>query len=167
MFPPVVLSYDRGFFVTKLKIMKCYQCNTEAEFARNGRDSRTGIQTFICKNCKKTVYETKLKRFNDMEVKEVKEEKINGTPRKLGMSIEDFRKKHDVDYIVEQALAKLDEKMVYEKSDVIALTGLRAGYPGLSAALENATEYKGRSGGVTYWAHPNTVQELKRQAIMT
>jgi DNA-directed RNA polymerase subunit M/transcription elongation factor TFIIS len=141
--------------------MDCKRCGSENTY-KNGKE-KNGDQKYRCAACGYNFTENTVPREHYAQT--VKNEAP--APRKLGMSIEDFRKKHDVDYIVDTALAKLDRKTIYEKSDVIALTGLRAGYPGLSAALENATEYKGRSGGVTYWAHPETVEELKRQAIMT
>ena len=87
--------------------------------------------------------------------------------KKIGMTVNEFRKKHDIDYIVDKVLKSVKTDMIYTKSDIIQLTGLRPGYPGLSNALENATENKGRAGGVNYWGNKDTIEELKKQAIMT
>jgi hypothetical protein len=77
-----------------------------------------------------------------------------------------FREKHDVCYIVAKTLSKLKQGRIYEKQDVVKLTGLRQAYPGLSQELENSTEYKGRAGGVSYWGHPIDIKELKNEGIM-
>lgn len=132
--------------------MRCKKCGSDSY--KNGR-TKEGNQKYRCKSCGYNFEESTTPR--------------NGTQpsKRIGMTIDDFRKKHDVDYIVEQTLNKLDKGIIYEKNDVVNLSGLRAGYPGLSAALENATTHKGRAGGVNYWAHPDTIEELKRQAIMT
>ena len=84
-----------------------------------------------------------------------------------GIPLEKFRLEHDIDLIVQRALDSLDPDMMYEKKDVIALTGKSVGYVGLSTTLEAATEYKGRSGGTSYWSHPDTIKELKSQGILS
>ena len=135
--------------------MKCPQCK-ETELSRNGHDRATGKQQYRCKSCGKS-FNTDTAYYGD----------IKETPRKIGMTITEFREKHDVDYIVLEALRKLQKGVVYEKADMYALTGLRAGYPGLSAALENATEYRGRSNGTSFWGHPVEMAELKQQGLLT
>jgi hypothetical protein len=132
--------------------MNCKRCG--AETYKNGK-TKEGKQKYKCKGCGYNFEEGVIPRNETV------------TPKRIGMTIADFRQKHDVDYIVEKTLNKLDKGIVYEKNDIVALSGLRAGYPGLSAALENATVHKGRAGGVNYWGHPDTIEELKRQAIMT
>jgi len=107
-----------------------------------------------------------------------KDFKVNGThaqpvktppvkKKSNGIPLEKFRLEHDIDLIVQRALDSLDPDMMYEKKDVIALTGKSVGYVGLSTTLEAATEYKGRSGGTSYWSHPDTIKELKSQGILS
>ena len=135
--------------------MKCPNCGSE-NLMKNGRD-KTGAQQYVCKDCGKNFNEnTALKSVPVMEKKS-----------QIGMTLEQFRQKHDVDYIVERTLKTLQKERVYEKTDVIKLTGLRSGYPGLSLALENATEYKGKAGGVSYWGHPEDIAQLKLEGTMT
>ena len=135
--------------------MKCPNCGSE-KLMKNGRDKR-GVQQYVCKDCRKNFTEnTGIKSEIPMEKKS-----------QIGMTLEQFRQKHDVDYIVERTLKTLVKDRVYEKTDVIKLTGLRSGYPGLSLALENATQYKGKAGGVSYWGHPEDIAQLKLEGTMT
>jgi DNA-directed RNA polymerase subunit RPC12/RpoP len=135
--------------------MKCPNCGSE-KLMKNGR-YKNGAQQYVCKDCGKNFNEnTALKPQPVMEKKS-----------QIGMTLEQFRQKHDVDYIVERTLKTLVKDRVYEKTDVIKLTGLRSGYPGLSLALENATDYKGKAGGVNYWGHPDTIGQLKLEGTMT
>ena len=93
---------------------------------------------------------------------------IKAKKAKIGMSVQDFREKFDVEFIVEKTLAALDREVIYEKSDIYKLTGLRAGFPGLAATLEDKKfqEYKGRVGGRDYFSHPDTIKELTETAIL-
>ena len=93
--------------------------------------------------------------------------KVSKTTKALGISIDSFRKDHDIDMIVQTALDKLDPNKIYEKKDVVELTGKAVGYPKLSVTIESATEYKGRNGGVCYWSHPDTIEDLKKQGILS
>lgn len=106
---------------------------------------------------------TKSSKYNSKAM-----EKTNSKQKKsVGISIDEFRQKHDLDFILTQVLENLDPDLVYEKADVIKLTGLRVGYPGLSNALEAASEYMGRAGGVNYWGARETIKKLKDETIMT
>jgi len=82
---------------------------------------------------------------------------------KLGMTMDQFRSKHDIDYIVEAALLKLDKNTIYEKPDIYKLCGLAASSQGLGAAIESHGEYYGKTGGKPYFSHPDTIAELKEQ----
>ena len=124
---------------------------------KNGREKGTGVQQYQCRTC--------MKYFNHNRAD--KSEPVMEKKSQIGMTLEQFRQKHDVDYIVEKTLKQLSKGMIYEKTDVTKLTGLRSGYPGLSAALENATEYKGKAGGTGYWGHPETINQLKLEGTMT
>ena len=136
--------------------MKCPRCGSEEKF-KNGKEKHSGIQKYKCKQCGSEYNEnTGAKTIIPMEKKST-----------VGMTLDQFREKHDVDYIVEKTLKTLSKERIYEKTDVIKLTGLRTGYPGLSAALENATEYKGKAGGVSYWGHPDDIAQLKLEGTMT
>ena len=137
--------------------MNCPKCNSKAN--KDGKDLK-GVQKYKCTNCKYNFRETTADKANGEE---------KPVSKKIGMTLDEFREKHDVDFIVQKALDRLEKDMIYEKSDIIQLTGLRAGYPGLSATLEAAEfkRYRGRAGGITYWSHPKTIDELREQAKIT
>ncbi len=131
--------------------MHCLKC--KGKTTKNGFE-QNGDQKYKCTVCNYP--------FNQSQVgTEIKEKPIKS---KIGMSLNEFREKHDVDYIVQKTLDKLSTTTIYEKNDVIKLCGLRAGYPGLSPTIEDAKKYYGKVGSVMYFSHPNTIAELKEQA---
>ncbi len=93
---------------------------------------------------------------------------INRKNNKMGISTENFRKKHDVVYILTQVFEKLEDEMFYEKSDIIRMSGLSVGYPGIGTVLdsENFKKYKGRAGSTDYWAKSELIIKLKDEGIM-
>ena len=126
--------------------MTCPKCGSDA--FRNGKD-RNGTQKYVCKSCKFN--------FN------------GGTPEvrptaKIGMSLNEFREKFDVDFIVDKTLTKLDPNIIYEKNDICKMTGLRPGYPGLTQTIENQKQYYGKVGSTMYFSHPDTIRKLKQEA---
>ena len=136
--------------------MKCPKCGSTEHF-KDGKEPGTGFQRYRCKQCNRY--------YNENSA--LKSETIMEKKSTIGMTLDQFREKHDVDYIVEKTLKGLSKGMIYEKTDVVKLSGLRSGYPGLSMALESATEFKGKAGGVSYWGHPDTISNLKLEGTMT
>jgi uncharacterized C2H2 Zn-finger protein len=138
--------------------MRCPRCNNDKIY-KDGKD-RNGIQKYKCPKCGKY--------FNENTAG--KESAPNPLPdkSKVGMSLNDFRSKFDVEFIVEKTLSELKKDVIYEKNDVYKLTGLRAGYPGLSATLEDKkfSQYRGRTGGKDYFSHPDTIKQLIEEAIL-
>ena len=82
----------------------------------------------------------------------------------IGMSLDQFRSKFDVDFILAETLKKLDPETIYEKNDVYQMTGLSPSYPGLGHALEAADDYYGKAGGKPLFSHPDTIRMLKETA---
>jgi len=133
--------------------MKCKQCGSE-RLHKNGTDYRSGVQQYRCADC-------------GSAKQPIMEAESDSTPSRkptIGMTLNDFRSKHDVDFIVKRTLSQLDRNMIYEKSDVVKLTGLRAGYPGLSQTIDDQKKYYGKVGSNMYFSHPDTITELKDQA---
>lgn len=131
--------------------MNCKFCGSDL-IHKNGHE-RNGDQKYHCRSCKRNFI-----------TKEAKKTNMNS----IGMTLSEFRAKHDVDYIVTETLKKLSKDIIYEKGDVYKLTGLRPGYPGLAATLEDKkyADYRGKIGGVYYWSHPDTIKELINDAIL-
>jgi len=125
--------------------MKCKNCDSEKTH-KDGRDASTGKQVYKCRDCGKTFTDT-------TQVKP-----------KLGMTLDQFRDKHDVEHIVTKTLELLSGDLVYEKNDVIKLSGLSHGTPGMTAILESKSQFYGKIGGKIYFSHPDTIKMLKEQA---
>ena len=129
--------------------MDCPKCGSEAHIHQRHANSIS----YRCKNpeCKKT-FTVKNTVKNAA--------KING----VGMSLDQFRSKYDVDYILAETLNKLDPDTIYEKSDIYQMTGLSPSYPGLGHALDAAEKYYGKAGGRPLFSHPKTIAMLKETA---
>lgn len=85
----------------------------------------------------------------------------------IGVPIDRWKEKYDVDYIVENVMKKLDPGFMYEKSDIYKLTGLSPSYPGLSAAVDSYTDYYGKAGGKQHFSHPDTVNYYKKKGRLS
>ena len=130
--------------------MKCPRCNS-TDIIRNG--NKNGKQGYRCKACNKY--------FSDDVVYKHK-------TKSMGLSVNDFRKKHDVVYILSQVILKFDDETVYEKSDIITMANISAGFPGLGTVLESEAwkPYSGRAGAKTWYGKPELITKLKNEGIM-
>jgi len=131
--------------------MRCPKCNSEnvGVHDRNVSPHRTRMR---CNDCKH--------RWN------IPDDEVDSDTAKpqIGMSLEEFRDKHDVEFIITKTLTKLDKNMVYEKSDLVKMSGLPYSAQGLTAILESKKEYYGKISGKVYYSHPDTIKMLKEQA---
>jgi len=127
--------------------INCKHCDSDKTY-RNGYDEK-GYQVYMCRNCKRT--------FTDKT-------KSKPVKPKVGMTLDEFRDKHDVEHIIKKTLETLDKELVYEKNDIVKLTGLSHGTPGMTPILESQAQYYGKIGGKVYFSHPDTIKALKEQA---
>ena len=130
--------------------MICKKCKSE-NVHKNGKAFKTGKQKYKCTDCGYN--------FEDG----AKMQSVAGK-LKVGMSLSEFRDKHDVEYILNKTLDKLDNDTIYEKSDLIKMSGLPYSAQGLSSILESKNTYYGKTGGKIYYSHPDTIRMLKEQA---
>ena len=130
--------------------MKCPRCNS-TDIMRNG--NKNGKQGYRCRSCNKF--------FSGDSVNKHK-------TKNMGLSVNDFRKKHDVVYILSQVILKFDDETVYEKSDIITMANISAGFPGLGTVLESEAwkPYSGRAGSKTWYGKPELITKLKNEGIM-
>lgn len=144
------MGLGHGSFSIKTITMNCPHCES-SDLMRNG--VKNGTQNYQCRECKRY--------FADGSVSKPKK-------TKMGISLNDFRKKHDVVFILSQVFEKLGDDIFYEKSDIIKMSGLSPGYPGIGTVLdsENFKKYKGRAGSVDYWAKPELIEKLKEEGII-
>lgn len=125
--------------------MECKHCNSTNVIIKDSKLNR-----YKCKDCGRS-----FRPNNTYPEKE---------STKIGMTIQQFRAKHDIDYIVHEALKRLDKDTIYEKADLYKLCGLSASTQGLGAALESHGKYYGKTNGKLYFSHPDTILMLKNQA---
>jgi len=133
--------------------MKCVDCGS-THIIKNG--IKNGRQQYKCRDCKSCK--------TPIDADQVIKPKL----QKMGISIDEFRKRHDVQFILSQVFEKLEDDIFYEKSDILKMTGLRPGYPGMSTILESADfkKYSGRAGGQTYYAKPELIERMKNDGIL-
>ncbi len=131
-------------------MIKCPKCGS-TEVSKNG--SKNGIQEYKCRDCGKY--------FSEGSVKP-KSKKMGG------ISVEQFRKKHDVVFILSQVMEKFEEGLLYEKSDVIRMANLSPGYPGIGTVLESEDfkKFSGKAGATMYWAKAELITKLTEEGIM-
>lgn len=134
--------------------MKCKKCGS-TELQKYG--FKNGKQRYVCKVCGSQSAPV-------MDNEPVIEKKIvNG----IGMPLEKWKEKYDVDFIVQQTMRKLQKEFMYEKSDVYKLTGLSPSTPGLSAAIDAYTDHYGKAGGKQHFSHPDTINHYKQKGRLS
>lgn len=148
----------------------CNRCNND-DLQRYGHDK--GKQRYYCKNCHyEGIVGTQFRLVSLDEKttieKVIKKQAMNKP--KIGISLSEFRNRHDLNHIVGGVLSKLNGDTLYEKDDIVKLCGLRPGYPGLTATLEENKEfnkYRGRVASKTYWGAPHIIENLKQEGLLT
>lgn len=130
--------------------MNCTYCNSE-KTSKNGKEPSTGKQRYKCTDCGR--------QFTP-------EGEPTSKP-KIGMTLEEFKKRYDLEYKVKTALESLDKGMIYEKADVCQLAGVSVSAPGINNIMDKFGEYQGRAGGKVLFSHPSTIKTLIESAKMT
>jgi len=140
--------------------VKCNACGS----TNNRKEGHTkfGKQKYKCKDCGR--------QGTDFTVNGTEPNNKIITNNKIGISIAEFREKHDLNFIVSKVLKTLDRQHLYEKADIAKLCKLNPTYPGLRSTLEEVKEfdkYRGRVAGRYYWGHPEVIEQLKNEGQLT
>ena len=101
--------------------------------------------------------------------KQVTRNKPAFTPIATGrLTEDDIRKRHDIVFIVRDKAAQVPKGEFYTESDFIRFAGIRV-QPGYRQALDHPdfAMYRGKAGGTTYWGHPDSIQKLKDEYILS
>lgn len=130
--------------------MICPRCKSEKAH-KNGKAHKTGRQKYFCTECK----------YNFEDGSSLRAKVL---PSKVGMTLDEFRDKHDTEYIIKRTLEKLEVDMIYQKDDIVKMAGISYGMQGLGPILESQTNYYGKTGGKVYYSHPDTIKMLKDKA---
>jgi hypothetical protein len=134
--------------------MECPKCNGKA--TKYGFEN--GKQKYKCTQCSYA--------FTDnTAIKEA------AAAPKVGMNLKEFTQKYDKEYILNTTLSKvmksLKKDVVYERADIITMTGLGNGYAGMSNALEAYDLQYGKANSKVFFSHPDTIAFLKSKAKLT
>jgi len=138
--------------------MKCPKCGS-TELSKNG--SKKGIQRFICRDCGRYFSANSSKETNFKSSK-------SKTKKMGGISVEQFRKKYDVVFILSQVPEKFEEGVLYEKSDIIIMAKLTAGFMGITTVLESEAwkKYTGKAGSKSWYGRAELIEKLINEGIM-
>jgi hypothetical protein len=90
------------------------------------------------------------------------------TPKLKGLSEGDIRKKHDIKFILEQILSGLEKGSFIPDADFIKQSEIKS-HVGYRQILDgnDYKRYKGRAGGIVYWSHPESIQKMKDESILS
>lgn len=134
--------------------IECNKCGS-VNYMKYGKVR--GRQRYKCNDCKHEF-------LSNSQVKN--EPMVN----KIGITLNEFRERHDLNFIVSKAFQQLDKNHLYEKADITKLCNLRPGYPGLNDVLEQNKDFarfRGKVAGKNYWGHPEVIQQLKAEGQLT
>jgi hypothetical protein len=114
--------------------------------------------------CKKLFYRLRLR--NEIPPMSKRVEFAVAGPPKIGLSESELRAKHDLSFIIKKAADQLQKGSFLVESEFIR-TNLR-GMSGYRQYMDDPEfgMFKGRAGGVTYWAHPESIQKMKNEGIL-
>lgn len=119
---------------------------------KNGRDPGTGKQKYKCRDCK---HETVKPNLSDVQ-----------PTKKLGISIHEIIKTHDVDELIKQGIKKFEKGTLLTESEFVDLSGLRGKNYRTTLDSPDMKQHKGRIDGVTYYGVPTDIEDLKTRYIM-
>ena len=114
--------------------MKCSKCNSTNTKIHDKNASKSTMR-MKCSDC-----------GHSWSIPKDGSEPIKAKSPNVGMTLEQFRSKHDVDFILNNALTTLSPDLIYMKADVYQICGLSASTPGLGSALDVKSEYYGKTG---------------------
>jgi len=85
-----------------------------------------------------------------------------------GLSESEIRSKHDTKFILSQVVKKLDKGLYITDADFIKQCDIKS-HVGYRQMLDDPDfkKYKGRAGGITYWSHPDSIEKMKNEGILT
>lgn len=88
--------------------------------------------------------------------------------KSIGISEEELRRKHDNRFIISEQVKKLNRDNFLTTPEFIQLCRVRTNN-GYKQLLEHPEfeQYQGRAGGVTYWSHPESIDKLKKEGVLT
>lgn len=81
----------------------------------------------------------------------------------------ELRQKYDLRFIIQKKVTTIETGVFYSEADFIRLCGIRP-QGGYRAILDHPSfhKYHGKApGGVVYWGHPDSIQKMKNETILS
>jgi len=149
--------------------IKCPLCGSTENVFKNG--TKKGVQQYVHRYCpenggKHKYFDIKMGYTVPAGGEQIKAEREKITEVKK-FSISDLRKKHDKFYMIFEEVKKIKKDEFIEETELLKMLGIFA-KPGYRAAIDNPAlkKYKGKADGVVYYGHPESIMELRREAIL-
>jgi len=85
-----------------------------------------------------------------------------------GLSESEIRAKHDTKFILSQVVKKLERGLYITDADFIKQCDIKS-HVGYRQMLDDPDfkKYKGKAGGIIYWSHPESIEKMKNEGILT
>ena len=154
--------------------MKCIWCGS-VRIYKNGYNSKQE-QQYLCADCRKAPFKDKygnpasiLSRVVDSDKEpepSIAATEIKSVPMS-GISLVDFRSKHDPKFILIQKVGDLKKGVLVLESKFIEyckMQGLK--YRDIIDG-DNFSIYRGKASGKMYWSHPETIAALKEETLLS
>lgn len=150
-----------------MKQIKCPDCGS-TKICKDGF-SEKGEQYYRCNNpdcSRKNFKEGSKPIFGNLNIKK-EENKSMKSVNSIGMSLQEFREKNDTKVIIKNGLSKLQKDKLYKTEDFKILLGIPNNF-GTKKLLELGMldNYHGKCRGELYWSHPETIKQLKFEALL-
>jgi len=146
---------------TTKKEITCPECSSTS-LMKNGTGVRAGgpYQQYVCKECK-FHFRVVLDETVDSKINVLKN-------RKMGLTEDQLRLKHDISYQTQKAADALEKGVYLTQSEFIAGAGIKA-IAGYKHVIEHPdfARYRGKAGGTVYWGHPDSIEKMKKDNVLS
>lgn len=141
-------------------IEKIKQRIKEGRFGRLGAQREFGLS------------EHQARRFVKIAKQEMQfKQEINFEPKEKimtkGLTTEQLRAKFDNTFIVRNTAEKLEKDIFLSEAEFVQMCNFsnNAGYRN---AIDHPQfeKYHGKAGGIRYWSHPDSIKQLKEEAVL-
>ena len=132
------------------------------------KDSRTGLsRSRRCNNSKCRRSFVLGKHYPKLDTnKQISDKNMSITEK--GISITEFRAKNDPKVIIDSGIKKLTKDKLFKTSDFKTLIGLPTNFSSRELMETSQLDgYHGKLRGEIYWSHPDTIRQLKYEAILS
>jgi glutaredoxin-related protein len=139
--------------------MNCPHCGSEKTYIQKHKiysDGTKGIG-YQCVECKK--YFTV--KDSDQQLQTMHE-----NHKKIGISLDELIKTHDVDELIKEGLKQLKKGTLYTESEFVDIAGLRGKQYRSSLDSPDMKPYRGKIDSIIYMGVPEDIETLRQRFIM-